>query len=194
MQQKWLAKLALVVCASMVLAACGNNGAANDQTEGTKNTQQEAPAAKNNPEDKKQEEEKAVEKPAPAPGPASGGIAPAIIPVTVADLEGNLTIGASKEAVIELAGEDYQKVTSAMDGSTVWRFDIGAKEGYLYEDKSDSPDLEGLKSGEVILQIFVGFDDEGKVSNYTAYQRGENETVHAFYTFENGQRKDEKIE
>jgi hypothetical protein len=109
---------------------------------------------------------------------------------TVAELEGGLDIGASQEEVaIFFDSHPYQEVTSSFDGKVTWRYDIGAQADYSFESETDLHDQEGILNGDVPLQIFIYFDEEGNVSGYSAYQAGAEGSINVYQTLGDGTRK-----
>jgi len=115
--------------------------------------------------------------------------------VTVAQLEGGLQIGDSKEDVsILFDSHPYHEVTSLYDGGEAWRYDIGAPAEYSYDTNSDVHDHDGVLSGDVPLQIYIYFDSEDKVSGYSAYQEGAEGTINVYQTLSDGTRKVDIIE
>ncbi len=114
--------------------------------------------------------------------------------MTVAQIEGGLPIGATQEDVsILFDSHPYDEVTASMDGGTAWRYDFGAQADYSYEEVSDLHDQDGILNGDVPLQVFIYFDEDGKVSAYTAYQAGADGTITVYQTLSDGSRKVETI-
>lgn len=127
-------------------------------------------------------------------GNESGGTRLAGSIITVAELESGIAIGASQQDVsIFFDSHPYIEVTSAYDGREAWRYDIGAQPAYSFESETDLHDQEGILNGDVPLQIFIYFDEEGIVNGYSAYQAGEEGTINVYQTLGDGTRKVDTI-
>lgn len=179
----------LVLSAMLVFSACSNEPAENEMNgvqEGANNEVGQG----NNPEDVNDANEGIVEGEVEVSLPDTQ---PAELPVTVAQLSNEITVGNSKDEVLSFMGESYQETTAVLDSSQAWRFDYGTSEEYSYDSESDSADQEGLKSGEILLQVFIYFDSEETVSGYSAYQANDEGEVTVFHLMADGTTKQESL-
>ncbi|GIQ71062.1 hypothetical protein DUZ99_03330 [Xylanibacillus composti] len=206
--KKWTLLLASIFAAASILSACsGTNQGEQELREEDNALQQEADANTEQPVDPNQSEgqgaslnDPPVAEPLPEEHSEEGNTAveddsteTAAIPFTVAQLDANMAIGMTKEEVAALIGDDYAEITMAMDNAEGWRYDIGAVDGYSFDDVLDSVDLEGIKQGDVALQIFIQFDSEGQVNGYSAYQADEDGSISVYQWLENGELKTDTI-
>lgn len=102
-----------------------------------------------------------------------------------------LKLGLSQEQVIELFGQDYREVTSMLDDSRMWRFDLSAAEGYSFEKDTDLADLEGLAKGNVGAQLFVAWTEEETLREYSLIYMHKEGKLHAYYLFGDGTEKED---
>ncbi|UOQ95139.1 hypothetical protein MUO14_09540 [Halobacillus shinanisalinarum] len=81
-----------------------------------------------------------------------------------------LEVDQTKKEVIEVLGEDKSVVINMMDGSLTWRYDINTVKEYSFENEYDIVDIEGIQSGDIGLQVFIGWNQESNTINrITAY-------------------------
>lgn len=89
-------------------------------------------------------------------------------------IKNSLYVGMTKSEVSEVLTQDYVKVTAVLDGEEVWRFDYSQLD-YLYEETQlDNIDINGLKTGDMYLQLFVIWDIEESLKYYATYYLKEN--------------------
>ncbi len=86
-------------------------------------------------------------------------------------LKTNLKLGKSKEEILQLIEFDYVKVLPVEGVAEMWRFDIGANEGYKYENNVDSVDLDGLSSESISLILFLTWNSKDELWNYAIYYK-----------------------
>ncbi|GEM_PF-2141068 len=201
---KWKLPWIAVIAALLLLSACsGNDQAGQNDPANEAAPQQEAGDNEGNHTD--ENEGTLAEPPVAEPLPddaegegsdpnADASTEPAALPFTVAELEAGMSIGMTQEEVIELIGENYAEVTIAMDNTEGWRYDIGAAEDYSLEETMDFVDIEGIKRGDVPLQIFVSFDSASTVYGYSAYQLEDDGSITVYQWFENGESKTDTIQ
>ncbi|RXT14927.1 hypothetical protein [Ammoniphilus sp. CFH 90114] len=76
----------------------------------------------------------------------------------------------SEAEVRSLFGGDFSLVENAMEGNETWRYDLGKKSTYQFDDQGiDKVDLEGLKAGEVEALLFVDWTEDGVVNSAALY-------------------------
>ncbi|UOQ92869.1 hypothetical protein MUO14_21080 [Halobacillus shinanisalinarum] len=81
-----------------------------------------------------------------------------------------LEVDQTKKEVIEVLGEDKSAVINMLDGSSTWRYDINTVKGYSFETKYDIVDIEDIQSGDIQLQVFIGWNKESnKINRIAAY-------------------------
>jgi hypothetical protein len=87
-------------------------------------------------------------------------------------------------------GEDFIKVKNSMDDSEIWRYDIGATEGYTSPvDEYDTVDHQGLKNGKLNIQLFIQWNKNGTVEWYSTYQLNKaSGQVYEYHVSEDGER------
>lgn len=104
-----------------------------------------------------------------------------------------LKLGLTKEEVKNRMGNDFTKVDSSIDDTKMWRYDIGAKEGYIAPDNNnDQGDIRGLKNGDVKIQLFIHWDWNNKdtVDYYSVLYLNESDgKIYSYESFQNGEEK-----
>jgi len=82
-----------------------------------------------------------------------------------------------------------------MDDSEIWRYDMEAKEGYISpDDEYDTGDIEGLKKGDLKMQLFIQWNDKDKVEWYSGiYLNNSDERVYDYRIMSNGEEKHQPI-
>lgn len=105
---------------------------------------------------------------APTPSP-SGKIA------NMEDVKSKLQLGMNEEQVKAVFGDKYDRVVNAMSGDPSWRYDFG-KEGYRFKPQKGlegtdtaHPDTDGLRKGDVNVQLFIDWSPEKTIRNYAIY-------------------------
>ena len=182
--------IVMIFSAMLIITACGSNNSNNDvntspvvETPVAETPDAETPAVETPVED--------TNNPLPSDsGDEIQGSQLAGSIMTVDQLESGLAIGATQEDVnILFDSHPYKEVSASMDGGIVWRYDFGAQADYSYEEELDLHDEAGILNGEVPLQVFIYYDDEGKVSAYIAYQAGEEGKITVYQTLSDGSRE-----
>ncbi|WP_126428322.1 hypothetical protein [Brevibacillus marinus] len=107
----------------------------------------------------------------------------------------HLRQGLSQEEVRQLLGDAFTRVKSAKDNREMWRYDIGAQEGYQSpDDQYDTVDVEGIRNGEVEMIVFVGWTIDGRVDAISAYYLKESDgNVYDFRVLPNGEVQEQAI-
>ncbi|MBO8163488.1 MAG: hypothetical protein H0Z34_07165 [Brevibacillus sp.] len=107
----------------------------------------------------------------------------------------HLKTGLTQEDVKKLFGSSYTEVKAAMDDSDMWRFDIGAQEGYQSpDDQYDTVDVEGIKTGKLEMILFVGWGNDGTVETFSLYYKNKDDgRVYDYRVMPNGQEKEQAI-
>lgn len=107
----------------------------------------------------------------------------------------HLKHGLTQEEVRQLLGDHFIPVKSAKDNRLMWRYDIGAKEGYQSpDDQYDTVDVEGIRNGKLELIVFVAWTRDGKVDSFSIYYLNENDgNVYDYRTLPNGEIKEQAI-
>jgi len=191
--KKMMYTFVMIIAATVILAACGgSNNAANEGNPAPVEDTNKAPVTEALPDDSKDAGKDVDGKVDNNDDTQGTRLAGSIM--TVAELESGLAIGDTQEDVnILFDSHPYQEVTAFMDGSNVWRYDFGAQAEYSHEEQSDTHDQEGILNGDVPIQVFIYFDEEGKVSAYTAYQADEAGNINVYQTLGDGTRKVDTI-
>jgi len=100
----------------------------------------------------------------------------------VASMELNLT----RSDVLDRFGDKYVEVVGAMDGEPIWRFDYVKDEGYEVKNLDlngvvlDSGDLEGLQNGSLHMQLFITWNEAGRVQSYSLLYKGDDGNLYHF--------------
>lgn len=118
------------------------------------------------------------------------------IDITKEYIEENLEVGLSKDDIKSLLGSKYVNVINAMYGNEMWRYDIKPQQGYVFETKdySDEVDILGLKEDKLEMVLFVDWHEE-KVSEYALYYKDKkNNKLHELRIDETGVYKNNVIE
>ncbi|OEH84284.1 hypothetical protein BHU72_10745 [Desulfuribacillus stibiiarsenatis] len=102
-------------------------------------------------------------------------------------IKNNLKIGLLPADVENLLENNFTIVYAALDGQEMWRYDIFTIEDYVLENEyqTDSVDLDGILEGEISIQLFVGFDNDKKVSRYIIYYLKDKRVIE-YRVFSNG--------
>jgi len=98
-----------------------------------------------------------------------------------------LEIGQTKEQVASILGNQYVKVASMTDGSPLWRYDIGAVDGYKFTGLGEV-DVPGISNGILDMIVFVTWNDKGEASLFSACYMKEDGLIYEYVIFENGER------
>lgn len=113
----------------------------------------------------------------------------------LAFIKEKIEIGQNQKQVKVLLGNKYVGITSAMDGTEMWRYDIGASKDYQFEGFLDEVDLQGLKDGALKIQLFISWNSQGQVQHISAYYLDENDQLlHEYMKFATGEARDMAIE
>lgn len=86
-----------------------------------------------------------------------------------------LKLDVSQTDIGQIFGQQYAKVVAALDGSSMWRYDFVDHQGYTAKAASDGTnvmddvDRSGLESGALRMQLFVEWDADGRVREYSLY-------------------------
>jgi hypothetical protein len=114
---------------------------------------------------------------------------------SVAMIKEQVKLGLTKEEVENNLGSDYQKVKASDDDSEIWRYDFGEKEDYTSPDNEyDTGDIKGIQSGNIEAQLFISWNDEDKVSNYSVlYLNSSDGRVYEYRVFSDGEERVQAI-
>lgn len=105
-----------------------------------------------------------------------------------------LELGMTEEEVTTLLGTNYQEVVAAMDDSHVWRYDVETAEGYQYTAVDDFVDMEGLLQGDIEMQLFITWGEDGKVKTFSSiYQNKTDGNIYNFRVYSDNTREDVQI-
>jgi hypothetical protein len=120
---------------------------------------------------------------------------PITVEVDLQFIKEKLVSGLTTERVEALLGSKFVQVTSAMDGSKVWRYDFGTKEDYQFEGFLDEVDLVGLKGEALNIQLFISWNEDEAVEHISAYYVSESDNLlHEYKMFASGEIEDIAIE
>ncbi|MGM8215528.1 hypothetical protein ACLIA0_08115 [Bacillaceae bacterium W0354] len=93
-------------------------------------------------------------------------------------IENDLEIGMSMSEVESILGTDYSDVLSAMGEDLMWRYDINAISNYQFDEPYDFADKDGLRNGDIDMQIWVQWNHEEKIESVSAiYINSSNEMI-----------------
>jgi hypothetical protein len=95
-----------------------------------------------------------------------------------------LRVGLSKQAVEKFFPRGYEKVLLESDEREIWRYDFGTIVGYVYNENHDYGDIAGMQAGTVREQLFIEWDDNGKIRGYTYFYLVNEEKDKAIYSYE----------
>ena len=114
---------------------------------------------------------------------------------TVETIKTKIKLGLSKEEVKSSLGDDITAIKNSMDDSEMWRYDIEAKENYTSpDDEYDMGDIEGLKNGELKIQLFIQWNSKDTVEWYSALYLNESDgKVYDYRVMSNGEAKEKAI-
>ncbi|RSK27657.1 hypothetical protein EJF36_12650 [Bacillus sp. HMF5848] len=106
----------------------------------------------------------------------------------VKTVQEKMQLNLTKENVTDLLGNQYQKIKSSYDDSDMWRYDIGTKEGYQSpDDEYDTGDIQGLQNGSIQAQLFISWNEENRVRNYSIIYYDSNDSkVYDYRVFSDG--------
>ncbi|MRG85034.1 hypothetical protein [Salinibacillus xinjiangensis] len=104
----------------------------------------------------------------------------------------HLSVDMTQAEVEGLIGQPDAKGVDAMNAIPTWRYDIVAKDGYKFEEQDslldsnvvDAVDINGLKKGDMTLQLFFSWKEE-RVSHFSGYYK-EDGVVQEYRLFEDG--------
>jgi hypothetical protein len=115
--------------------------------------------------------------------------------VNIEIVKQKVAIGLSDKQVKSILGPKYVQVTSALDGSNMWRYDVGAMKDYQFDNFMDEVDISALKGGTLNMQVFISWSDQGVVEHIAAYYvNGNDNLLHEYMKFPTGETKDNAIE
>lgn len=115
----------------------------------------------------------------------------------------NLRPGLRRDEVADLFGTGYKAVIHSGDGILMWRYDY-ADVGYQFQPKGQAvgtniaqADLDGLRTGMVHMQLFVGWDPDKNVSSHSElYYFDDRESKHrirVYTAYPDGTSTDQEI-
>ncbi|MCD8510026.1 MAG: hypothetical protein LRY73_09265 [Bacillus sp. (in: Bacteria)] len=112
----------------------------------------------------------------------------------LAVIKEELELGMTEEEVTTLLGTNYQEVVAAMDDSRVWRYDVETAEGYQNTAVDDFVDMEGLMQGDIKMQLFITWGENGKVRTFSSiYQNKTDGNIYNFRVYSDNTREDVQI-
>lgn len=93
----------------------------------------------------------------------------------------------TQEEVKHRLGDDFSEILSAKENKPMWRYDMGAKTGYQFDEAYDFADIEGLKTGNVSMQVFINWSTEQRVESLSAvYLNKADGRVYEYRVFPDG--------
>ncbi|MEN2768217.1 hypothetical protein [Ornithinibacillus xuwenensis] len=107
-----------------------------------------------------------------------------------------IELGLTKSEVENLFWEDYKKGTSDVDNREFWRYDLDTSIGYpSSDDNYENGDIEAIKNGDIQAQVFIYWDEDNQVKNYSAiYLDQDNHHVYAYHLLSDGSEKLELVQ
>ncbi|MDW7675046.1 MAG: hypothetical protein SCK28_10965 [Bacillota bacterium] len=111
-------------------------------------------------------------------------------------IKSSLKTGLTKNDILLLFGEKYQEVYSAMDEEKMWRYDFITEDNYQFtnENQLDFADIEGLLTGAVEMQLFIGWTDEELVKDFSLlYSEQKGERIIEYRVFPDGTTREGAI-
>lgn len=112
----------------------------------------------------------------------------------VEQIRETIQIGTGKEHIRETFGAPNAVVQSVLDNGEVWRYDLAAQDGYYFAAELDIPDLDGLGSEELAMQLMIYWNHDGAVSGYSLYEATGEQDVTVYHLLADGTEKEEKIQ
>lgn len=90
--------------------------------------------------------------------------------------------------VMAVIGDDFTRVVSMMVDAEVWRYDFPSEQGYTFTAHSgeDEVDTAGLGSGRMRMQVFVVWNEQGLLGEYTVYTGSDSGVIREFRVFPDG--------
>jgi hypothetical protein len=83
-------------------------------------------------------------------------------------IKGNLKKGMSSEQFQQIMGVNFSEVLPGVGADVIrWRYDLSADADYKFEDKYDNIDIEGLKAKKLSAHLFIKFEDNNTLKNYS---------------------------
>lgn len=113
----------------------------------------------------------------------------------VRSIIGQLRLGLTQGEVERQFGSGYNTVAASADGHPLWRYDYVVKDGYKVAEVilggvvSDAVDVSGLANGALALQLFVSWDDSGRVDWYSVCYAGQDGKVYDYRFYGDGKIK-----
>lgn len=97
-------------------------------------------------------------------------------------LREGFTINRSRDFITQFLGKNYTEMTSASGKETIWRYDIGAVNGYRFNPSPYKADLNGLKKDHLKKQMYFTIDNKVRnVKSITVYYLNKNDhKVHRY--------------
>ncbi|GAA0343089.1 hypothetical protein GCM10008967_36960 [Bacillus carboniphilus] len=109
-------------------------------------------------------------------------------------LKEELDLGMTQDEVLAYFGAGYKEVLSGMEDDNQWRYDIGTIEGYSYEEEYDFADMDGMLNGLVQMHIWLTWDEQWTLKNYSAlFVNQLDGRIYEYRKFEDGGEKENPI-
>jgi hypothetical protein len=119
--------------------------------------------------------------------------------VNLAFIKKNLSIGEPRAAIEKIYGTDYVVEKNSNDGNDALHYIYYGKPGYQYKKPAGGEGLltydeQGLKSGDVRLELQVGLTDKGTVKDFTVYYHVDPEQYGRYRVTADGESKDNGVQ
>lgn len=101
---------------------------------------------------------------------------------------GNIRLHMTKDEVVESLGKNYAEVSGAAEhigASKMYRYDLVHEDEYNYASEMDEVDVDGLKNGDVSVILFISWNSQYEINNYTMYYRYQRRILE-YRVFEDG--------
>lgn len=103
----------------------------------------------------------------------------------VSTIESKLKIDLTKSQIISTLSDKYREVKDLGTNTPQWRYDISESNGeltfrgdFVEHLNGDYVDVEALKDKRLDMQIFITFNQEDKVDEFTVYYKKQDDKVY----------------
>ncbi|MCF6139633.1 hypothetical protein [Pseudalkalibacillus berkeleyi] len=103
-----------------------------------------------------------------------------------------ISIAQTKSEVEAIMGTEYREHLNAMEGTTMWTYDLLTAKGYQFTGEMDEVDIQGLLNGDVNIALSINWNEQTGKSDFVSvhYTNGKENTLCNYRIFEDGSSKD----
>jgi hypothetical protein len=105
-------------------------------------------------------------------------------------LREGIALNRSRDFVSQFLGKKHKAMASKNKNETIWRYDIGAVNGYKFKVSPYKADVKGLQKGRLKKQIYVTINKERNVKNVTVFYLNDKDHKVHHYSFSTKGEKD----